>query len=369
MIAMCVPVANISSCMHACTQQAAARSADGGAAEIVLAEQLTAMLLTLVQQQQQQPVKSNATTASSSSMQQWHTALTALHPRLLQLCTQQQWGVSPQLLTTRLELLLALLHLQQQQQTSIDDAQQLAKLMAVAVSYCDALSAVAAVRLSGLLACELLLQHCAVISSSSSSSGSSSAVRRNRLKPLSDSPEPLRQGVHAAAALAFAALSRRLADADAGVSTRAADVMAALLPLVRSDTTNTSSSSGAPQSPQKAVVADATASSESSAGVTVAAAGSVVVPSDALIPQWQFSYEGLLGVCLAHLAVAASESEFADQLDAVLRAAAVLDTAVFTAAVSAKRTELGSSAQAGVQQALSDLEEHAELLLSFQSRK
>jgi hypothetical protein len=355
------------------------RSADGGAAEVVLAEQLTTMLLALVQQQQQ-PVDGTSTTTvssntSSSSMQQWNVALTAQHPRLLRLCTQQQWSVSPQLLSTRLQLLLALLHLQQQQSSSVDDevqqdactAQQLPKLMAVAVSYCDALSAVAAVRLSGLLACELLLQHCTSITNNSSSSGSSGAVRRNRLKPLSDSPEPLAQGVHAAAALAFAALSRRLADADAGVRTRAADVMTALLPLVRRDvhSTTSSSSSGAPQSPPQAQVT----SSDSSSSDNSTAEAAAVRPSDTLIPQWQFSYEGLLSVCLPHLAVAASESEFADQLDAVLRAAAVLDAAVFTAAVSAKRAELGSAAPAGVQQALSDLEEHAELLLSFQSRK
>jgi hypothetical protein len=351
------------------------RSADGGAAEVVLAEQLTAMLLTLVQQQQQ-PIDSTSTSVSNSgngSMQQWNTALTAQHPRLLQLCTQQQWSVSPALLSIRLELLLALLHLQQQQQASADvdvqheacttQQQLLPKLMAVAVSYCDALSAVAAVRLSGLLACELLLQQCNTITnnSSNSSSGSSSAGRRNRLKPLSDSPEPLAQGVHAAAALAFAALSRRLADADAGVSTRTADVMAALLPFVRRDMhSTTSSSSGDSQPlPQAKLTSGDSSSSDNS---------TAVVASDALIPQWQFSYEGLLGVCLAHLAVAASESKFADQLDAVLRVAAVLDTAVFAAAVSAKRTELGSAAAAEVQQALSDLDEHAELLLSFQSR-
>jgi hypothetical protein len=349
------------------------RRADGGAAEVVLAEQLTAMLLTLVQQQQQQQQSIDSTSTSvsnsSGSMQQWDAALTAQQPRLLQLCTQQQWGVSPQLLSTRLELLLALLQLQQQQpivdagvQQEACTAQQLPKLMAVAVSYCDALSAVAAVRLSGLLACELLLQHCTTITNYSSSSGSSGAVRRNRLKPLSDSPEPLQQSVHAAAVLAFAALSRRLADADAGVSTRAADVMAALLPLVRHDLLSaTSSSSGDSQPPLQAKPSSSNSSSSDSS--------TAVVASDVLIPQWLFSYEGLLGVCLAHLAVAASDSEFADQLDAVLRAAAVLDTAVFTAAVSAKRAELGSAAPAGVQQALSDLEEHAELVLSFQSRK
>ncbi|KAG5177053.1 hypothetical protein JKP88DRAFT_333726 [Tribonema minus] len=330
-------------------ERAIASAHGGGTAESAAAAELAYALLALLRAAPEAARPSAAVPAACAADASWTATLSAAEPRLLDLCTRPGWAAAPALTAARLDLLLHLLELPRAEAAAAATsaaasrapatAVQLALLTAVAARYAAESAAPAAARLRGLDALEALLERCRRAAGAAAAAPAAEAAT-------------IATDAAVAARTAFAALCGRLSDADDGVAVRAAGVMGALLPLLAV------SGDDAAHEGERQCGGDC-----SSGGGGGGGGGAPTLAA-------------LVEACLSQVVLAGADGALCDALDVLLRRAAVVDARAFGRAVATWRAAAAAEAAAAAAaplsadalQLLSELEDHAEVLLMLSGR-
>lgn len=254
-------------------------------------------------------------------------AIIPLYRKLQEFATLQQWNVTPRLKHLRLLFVMELLKCET---TCVNEEEKEAwvPIINVALQYIEDIRSPADVRVSGLNACNQILERCIPTSSVSS-------FRMNRLRHVS-SAQPLSENMTSAARFTFSALRARLADASDAVRHRAVEVLGTLLFFVREE----HSAENATSVPGESNFSD----------------GHVCEHMHVL------NVSTLMDTLLPLLE---QDIVLKDEVDGLLRQIACLDPHIFLSIVSKRRAEFTGSSALEFRELLSELEDHAELLITL----